>query len=153
MHANPAPRATRGTARRAAEVLGTRNIRRVASIALVTRVGPDRRRAVPVRAELDTLPIKEQTGAPFAAKGGFMRACGHDPHIAALVAFFRATRRSEDFLAGSLLAPYHPSEESYPSGAGVIACVLALGEEVGVFVAAYVHPEAYWDLQASSPAR
>ena len=45
---------------------------------------------VAVRAELDGLPIEERTGAPFSAAGGVMHACGHDVHMAALVALARA---------------------------------------------------------------
>ena len=145
LHANPEPsNAEYGTARLVAEALDTRDIKSVAGTGLVARVGPDRGRPVAVRAELDALPIREQTGAPFAAKGDFMHACGHDVHMAALAALFRAARRTEDSLAGPLVALYQPSEESYPSGAEVIARELALGEEVGAFVAAHVHPEVQW---------
>ena len=49
-----------------------------------------------------------------------MHACGHDVHMAALAALFRAVRRSEDSLPGPLLALYQPSEETYPSGAEAI---------------------------------
>jgi hypothetical protein len=38
------------------------------------------------------LPIAEATGAPFAATAGVMHACGHDVHMAALVALIRAAR-------------------------------------------------------------
>src|SRR5262249_28659595 len=56
----------------------------------IARVGPDAGPAVAIRAELDGLPIAESTGAPFAAGGGAMHACGHDVHMAALVALARA---------------------------------------------------------------
>jgi amidohydrolase len=45
---------------------------------------------VGVRAELDGLPLVERTGAPFSATGARMHACGHDVHLAALVALFLA---------------------------------------------------------------
>jgi amidohydrolase len=41
--------------------------------------------AIGVRAELDGMPIKERTGAPYASTNGAMHACGHDVHTAALV--------------------------------------------------------------------
>jgi amidohydrolase len=142
LHSNPEPsNAEHGTARLVADALATRDIRPVAGTGRVARVGPDRGHPVAVRAELDALPIREQTGASFAARGGFMHACGHDVHMAALIALFRAARRSEDSLVGPLLALYQPSEESYPSGAEVISRELALVEDVGAFVAAHVHPE------------
>src|SRR3712207_5135699 len=152
LHANPEPsNAEHGTARLVAEALDPRDVKPLAGTGLVARVGPDRGRAVAVRAELDALPITEQTGAPFAAKGGFMHACGHDVHMAALAALFCAARRSEDLLAGSLLALYQPSEETYPSGAEMIAHELARGEEVTALVAAHVHPGVPWGSVSAEP--
>jgi peptidase M20/M25/M40-like protein len=49
---------------------------------------------IAVRAELDALPITEDTGVPWAAGNGAAHACGHDVHLAALVALARALRRS-----------------------------------------------------------
>ena len=152
MHANPEPsNAEHGTARLVAEALGTSDIEPVAGTGLVARAGPHRGQAVAVRAELDALPIREQTGAPFAARGGFMHACGHDVHMAALTALFRAARRSEDSLAGPLLALYQPSEESYPSGAEVISREQRLAGEAGAFVAAHVHPDVPWGSVSVEP--
>ena len=73
--------------------------------------------AVAVRAELDGLPIEEHTGAPFQAAGGTMHACGHDVHMAALVALARAAQPLADRLPAPLIALFQPSEEAYPSGA------------------------------------
>jgi amidohydrolase len=152
LHASPEPsNAEHGTARLVAEALGAGDIEPVAGTGLVCRVGPHRGRAVAVRAELDALPIREQTGAPFAARGDFMHACGHDVHMAALAALFRAARRSEDSLAGPMLALYQPSEESHPSGAEVISRQLVPGERVGAFVAAHVHPEVPWGSVSVEP--
>ena len=52
----------------------------------IARIGRDGGRAVGVRAELDGLPLQERTDAPFSAREGTMHACGHDVHMAALVA-------------------------------------------------------------------
>lgn len=49
--------------------------------------------AIGLRAELDGLPIVERTGAPWSATGDVMHACGHDVHMAALVAVCRAVAR------------------------------------------------------------
>jgi amidohydrolase len=143
LHANPEPsNAEHGTARLVAEALGAAEP--VAGTGLVARVGPVGERAVAVRAELDALPMREQTGVPFAAKGGFMHACGHDVHMAALAALFRAARRVEGSLPGPLLALYQPSEEAYPSGAEVITRERILAGEAEAVVAAHVHPEVPW---------
>jgi len=147
LHANPEPgNAEHGTARLVSEALGAAGP--VAGTGLVARVEPVEERAVAVRAELDALPIEEQTGAPFAAGNGFMHACGHDVHMAALTALFRAARHSS--LPAPLLALYQPSEETYPSGAEVIVRERALGE-VGAVVAAHVHPDVPWGCVSVEP--
>ena len=152
LHANPEPsNAEHGTARIVAEALETRDVEPIAGTGLIARTGPTRGRAVGVRAELDALPITERTGAPFAAEGGFMHACGHDVHMAALAALFRAARRSEGSLAGPLLALFQPSEESYPSGAEVISRSRPLTADVGAIVAAHVHPEVPWGCASVEP--
>ena len=90
-------------------------------IAMLGPPGPDGGASVAVRAELDGLPIEERTGAPFSARGGAMHACGHDVHMAALVALTRAAHAIEEQLPAPLLAVLQPSEEAYPSGARELA--------------------------------
>ncbi|HKH75921.1 MAG TPA: M20 family metallopeptidase [Rubrobacteraceae bacterium] len=145
LHANPEPSHGEGaTAGLVAEALGAKSVTRVAGTGLMARAGPGGGRAVAVRAELDALPIKEATGAPFAATNGLMHACGHDVHMAALVALFRAARRVEDRLPRPVLALYQPSEEAYPSGAEVVAREGALADAAGGVVAVHVHPGVPW---------
>jgi amidohydrolase len=152
LHANPEPsNAEHDTARLVVEALDARDVEPVAGTGLIARAGPTGGQAVAVRAELDALPITEQTAAPFAAGGGLMHACGHDVHMAALAALFRAARRSEASLARSLLALYQPSEETYPSGAEVISRGGLLAGEVGAVVAAHVHPDVPWGSVSVEP--
>jgi amidohydrolase len=113
---------------------------RVVGTGILARLGPRGGGAVALRAELDALALTERTGAPFAAAGGAMHACGHDVHMAALVALFRAARRVEAALPAPLVAIFQPSEEDYPSGA------VALLEQGGLdgietVIAAHVHPD------------
>jgi len=49
--------------------------------------------AVAIRAELDALPITELTDVEWHSTNGAMHACGHDIHLAALVAVARTIRR------------------------------------------------------------
>jgi amidohydrolase len=152
LHANPEPsNAEHTTACLVAEALDESDIETVAGTGLIARAGPPRGRAVAVRAELDALPIQERTGASFAAENGLMHACGHDVHMAALAALFRAVRRSEDSLPGPLLALYQPSEETYPSGAEAIVREKVRLGEIGAVVAAHVHPEVPWGCLSVDP--
>ncbi len=100
--------------------------------------------AVAVRAELDGLPLRERTGAGFAATGDAMHACGHDVHMAALVALARAAHALGDALPAPLLAVFQPSEEAYPSGAEQLAQAELAALQPSAIVAAHVHPELPW---------
>jgi amidohydrolase len=110
----------------------------------IARVGPTGGAAVAVRAELDGLPIEERSGAPFSASGGAMHACGHDVHMAALVALTRAARALGEELPAPLLAVFQPSEEAYPSGAEQLARGELAELAPAAVVAAHVHPELRW---------
>src|SRR3984957_345866 len=94
----------------------------VAGTGLLAHIGdapaPNGVAPIAVRAELDGLPIEERTAAAFAARGGVMHACGHDVHMAALVALSRAADELGGALPAPLLTVFQPSEEAYPSGAG-----------------------------------
>jgi amidohydrolase len=101
-------------------------------------------RPVAVRAELDGLPVRERTGAAFSASGDCMHACGHDVHMAALVALVRAAHAQREQLTAPLLAVFQPSEEAYPSGARLIADEGFAGLAPTAVLAAHVHPELPW---------
>ena len=143
LHAIPEPsHEEHATSGLAADALGSGSMESVARTGLLARVGPPGE-AIAVRAELDALPIQEETGASFASTNGFMHACGHDVHMAALVALFRATGRIEGSLRKPLAAVFQPSEEAYPSGADLVVREGVL-EETGAVVAAHVHPDVPW---------
>jgi amidohydrolase len=116
----------------------------VAGTGRIAKVGPDGGAPVAVRAELDGLPIEERTGAPFSAKGSAMHACGHDVHMAALVALTRAAHALGEQLPAPLLAVLQPSEEAYPSGARELARGPLAELAPAAVVAAHVHPELGW---------
>jgi amidohydrolase len=106
---------------------------------------------VAVRAELDGLPVHERTGAAFAASGEAMHACGHDVHMAALVALTRAAYELADVLPAPLLAVFQPSEEAYPSGAKQLTDGELATSAPAAVVAAHVHPELPWGTVALDP--
>jgi amidohydrolase len=124
---------------------------RVAGTGRIARVGPASGAPVAVRAELDGLPIEERTDAPFRAVDGVMHACGHDVHMAALVALTRAAHALGDALPVALLALFQPSEEAYPSGAEQLARDELPAVAPAAIVAAHIHPELPWGAVALDP--
>ena len=72
--------------------------------------------AIAFRADMDALPIPEETGLPFASKHpGIMHACGHDGHMATLLELARRLDKKEN-LPHNVLLIFQPGEES-PGGA------------------------------------
>lgn len=83
---------------------------------LVVDVG-EGERTVAFRADLDALPITEETGAPYASQyPGVMHACGHDLHTAVGVGAAIALSRVGD-LPGRVRFIFQPAEEMIPGGA------------------------------------
>ena len=73
--------------------------------------GPDGVPAVALRADIDALPIQEETGLPFASGvPGVMHACGHDGHAAMLVGAAALLAGREDLPAPVRLI-FQPAEE------------------------------------------
>jgi amidohydrolase len=67
-----------------------------------------------LRADMDALPMPEETGLPFASEvAGAMHACGHDAHTAMLVGAARLLARRRDSLEGAVLFMFQPGEEGY----------------------------------------
>src|SRR5215475_1625298 len=71
-------------------------------------------RTILLRADMDALPMPEETGLPFASEvEGAMHACGHDAHTAMLVGAARLLARRREALTGSVLFMFQPGEEGY----------------------------------------
>lgn len=94
-------------------------------------------RGVALRAELDALPVVERTGVPWASVNGFMHACGHDVHLAALVAASSAIVDA----GGGLVALLQPREETSPSGAAdVVESGVLADHGVRAVIGAHLQP-------------
>jgi amidohydrolase len=120
--------------------LGLGEGRPVADTGRLVRVVDGPGKAVALRAELDGLAVDEQTGVPWASTGGVMHACGHDAHLAGLVAVARAVTRVGG--PAPLVLLLQPREERSPSGAAdVVASGVLVEERVDSVVAAHVQPQ------------
>jgi len=80
---------------------------------------------VALRADMDGLPVEERTAVPFASKArttwngesvGVMHACGHDAHVAILMAVASVLAGVRGELAGSVKFIFQPAEELPPEG-------------------------------------
>ena len=81
----------------------------------------DLSRCVVLRADMDALPIREQTGLPFASRNeGVMHACGHDMHTACLLGALILLNRRRSEIDGTVFGLFQPGEEVDPGGASLV---------------------------------
>lgn len=74
-----------------------------------------------LRADMDALPIQEDTGLPFASRNeGVMHACGHDVHTANLLAVAEVLWNTRDAWDGRVRLVFQPGEENGGGGRQMI---------------------------------
>ncbi|MEO8512151.1 MAG: M20 family metallopeptidase [Ignavibacteria bacterium] len=78
-------------------------------------------KCVALRADIDALPIHENTGLKFASKNpGMMHACGHDAHSAMVYGAAMILKDLKSDLNGSVKFIFQPAEEKNPGGASIL---------------------------------
>ncbi len=94
---------------------------------------------IALRADIDALPITERNSLPFASKEkvmfsgqetGVMHACGHDGHMAILLAVAEILSKNKTELRGTIKFIFQPAEEGAPVSDGVSGAELMIKEGV-----------------------
>lgn len=94
---------------------------------------------VALRADIDALPVTERNALPFASKEkvnfggqetGVMHACGHDGHMAILLAVADILSRNKNELSGSVKFLFQPAEEGVAASEGTAGAALMIKEGV-----------------------
>lgn len=78
---------------------------------IVTLIGNGAGKTFLLRADMDALPIKEETGIDWACDQDNMHACGHDFHTAMLLGAAKLLKNHEDEINGTVKLMFQPAEE------------------------------------------
>ena len=79
---------------------------------LIAAIGTGQAPVIVLRADIDALPIQEQTPLPYASESaGIMHACGHDFHAACMLGAALLLKEREDGLPGTVKVIFQPAEE------------------------------------------
>ena len=88
-------------------------VTRISATGLVAVIDNGTGPTVLARADIDALPVTEDTGLDFASEvDGVMHACGHDMHAAALLGAVRLLKENQDAWSGTYIALFQPAEEN-----------------------------------------
>lgn len=123
--------------------LGIRVITGVAKTGVIGIIeGSPGDKSVAVRADMDCLEVTENTGAECSSKNhGFMHACGHDGHMAAVLGLAKHLSNSGKVFKNNIIFIFQPAEEG-PGGAKPIVESGVLDRfNIKAFLAMHIFPE------------
>ncbi|NMA06207.1 MAG: amidohydrolase [Ruminococcaceae bacterium] len=103
--------------------------------------GAGKGKRIALRADIDALPMQENTGLPFTSeKPGIMHACGHDMHTATLLGAAKAIKSVIDELSGEVFFCFQVGEEQ---GFGALEVVEYLESHGGVDTCFAIHVDPF----------
>lgn len=83
-------------------------------------IGKNNGKTFLLRADMDALPMREESGVDFSCKSGNFHACGHDMHTAMLLGAAKILKENENILNGRVKLLFQPAEETLTGAKYVI---------------------------------
>ena len=93
-----------------------------------------------LRADMDALPMKEESGEPFSSKTGAAHACGHDFHAAMLLSAAKILKEEEAELKGTVKLMFQPAEETFQGSKNMLEHGILEEPKVDAALAYHVSP-------------
>ncbi|MDO4473772.1 MAG: M20 family metallopeptidase [Eubacteriales bacterium] len=93
-----------------------------------------------LRADMDALPMEEDSGETFACRTGHAHACGHDFHAAMLLGAAKLLKECESELKGTVKFMFQPAEETFEGSRDMIANGILQDPPVDAALAFHVAP-------------
>lgn len=88
---------------------------------VVATVGKAGGKTILLRSDMDALPMREESGLPFASSCDAAHTCGHDCNAAQLLTAAKLLKENEDALAGTVKLMFQPAEEVFLGAKAMIA--------------------------------
>lgn len=95
-----------------------------------------------LRADMDALPMKEESGLEFSACGNKAHTCGHDMHTAMLLGAAKLLKEEEDKLPGTVKFMFQPAEETLEGAVAMIEDGILENPHVDAAMGAHMRPMA-----------
>ena len=109
-------------------------------------------RHVALRADMDALPLEEQSELPYRTEhAGMMHACGHDGHMAMLIGAARVLSQMQQELSGSVRFIFQPGEEVRSMGRELVAAGVLEHPKIDFVAALHGWPDTPVGVVATRP--
>lgn len=92
-----------------------------------------------LRADMDALPMKEDTNCDFKSNNGCMHSCGHDMHTAMLLGAAKLLKQNQDQIEGTVKLVFQPDEEGFTGAKKMINAGVLENPKVNAAMAMHVH--------------
>lgn len=109
---------------------------------LATIKGPKEGKTFLLRADMDALPIEEESNFDFKSTNGNMHACGHDMHSTMLLGAAKLIKKYQSEIHGTIKLLFQPDEEGFTGGKRMIKAGVLENPKVNAAMALHVFSNA-----------
>ena len=96
-------------------------------------------KTIMLRADMDALPMKEESGLPFSSENEYAHTCGHDIHTSMLLGAAKLLKEVEKDLKGTVKLMFQPAEESVEGARAMIEAGLMENPHVDAAIAMHIN--------------